>query len=321
MLYGLILTTSIAIVSYVLSSYISIGAVAIAIIVGIIISNSFKLSQKFSAGITYSEKSILAFAIALMGINLDFSILMNLGISTIILIVVAMVVTIFSTLFIANLFGLDRKFALMLGIGNGVCGASAIGATKHIVQAKDDQVGISIAVVNLLGTIGIFVLPALALFLGFDEIKSGILVGNTLQAVGQVVAGGFAISDSAGQSATIVKMGRVLMLTPLIIILLIVVKQNTTQNKNDGKPLLSNIPLFIVGFILLSTVASLQVLPEFVIQSISTISKYTLIIAMAGIGLKITFSSIKANGKIAFIVAGLVFVVQILFTTIYLLNF
>ena len=87
MIYGIVLTVVIAIVSYLLSSFIAIGSVAIAIILGIVLGNSIKLDSKYSKGITYSEKSILAFAIALMGINLDFSILIDLGISSILLII------------------------------------------------------------------------------------------------------------------------------------------------------------------------------------------------------------------------------------------
>jgi len=319
MLYGIALTSIIAILAYLLSSFISIGSVVIAIILGIIIANTIKLDSKYSSGITYSEKSILAFAIALMGINLDFSILANLGVGAIVLIVLSMILTIYSSIIIGKILGLDKKFALMLGIGNAVCGASAIGATKTIVKAKDDEVGISIAVVNLLGTVGIFIVPIIALFLGLNEINSGILVGNTLQAVGQVVAGGFTISHSAGESATIVKMGRVLMLTPLIVILLIVLKDNVQQNSNEQKSILKNIPMFIIGFIVLSIVASFQILPEMIVEIIANISKYALIIAMAGIGLKITFSSIKANGKKALILGSIVFVIQIVFTSIYLL--
>ena len=321
MIYGIILTIVIAIVAYLLSSFIAIGSVAIAIILGIILGNTIKFDSKYSKGITYSEKSILAFAIALMGINLDFSILLDLGIGAIILIILGMGVTIFSSVIIGKIFGLDRKFALMIGIGNGVCGSSAIAATKDIVKADEEQVGISVAVVNLLGTIGIFLVPAIALFLGFNDVDSGVLVGNTLQAVGQVVASGFSISDSAGQSATIVKMGRVLMLTPLIVILLVILKDNVEQSKGNNKSILSNIPMFIVGFVVLSIISSLQILPKFVVQIVANISEYALIIAMAGIGLKITFSSIKANGKIALIVGSLVFVVQIIFTSIYLIVF
>ena len=321
MAYGIVLTIALALVAYFLSSFIAIGSVAIAIILGVIVSNTIKIDSKFNQGIAYSEKSILAFAIALMGINLDLNLLNSLRISAIILIVLSMISTIFSAIIIGKILNVDKKCALIMGIGNGVCGASAIAATKDIIKAQDKTVGISVAIVNLLGTIGIFLVPGIALLLGLNEIDSGILVGNTLQAVGQVVAGGFAIGDSAGQSATIVKMARVLMLSPLILILIFVFKDNITQNKNDSKSILKNIPMFIIGFIALSIIASLQILPLIVVDVIASISKYALIIAMAGIGLKITFSSIRQNGKKALIVASLVFFIQIIFTSIYLLVF
>ena len=319
MRYGIALATIIAIAALLFSTFIPLGAVVIAIILGMIVANTIKLDSKYSSGITYAEKSILSFAIATLGINLDFSVLAKLGISTIIVIVFGIVITIYSTLFIAKFFNINKRFALLLGIGNGVCGASAIGATKEIIKAKDDEVGISIAVVNFLGTIGIFLVPFIAVMLGFNESKSGILIGNTLQAVAQAVAGGFVISDIAGESATVVKMGRVLMLTPLIIILLWLYKKNITNQNTNPKVVLKNIPLFIIWFILFSIIATIGVLPEFIEVIIATISKYALIIAMAGVGLKISFSTIKNNGKNGLIVGGLVFIIQILFTLLLLL--
>jgi len=319
MIKGILLASILALISYFLSFYISIGAVAIAIIIGMLYSNFISINDSYKVGITYAEKSILAFAIMLLGINLDFSVLSSLGISTILLIISAMTVTILSTVFISKLFNIDKRFALMLGIGNGVCGASAIGATKGIVKAKEDEVGISIAVVNFLGTIGIFLVPFIALTLGFNDTQAGILVGNTLQAVGQAVAGGFAISNTSGEIATVVKMGRVLMLTPLIVILLWVYSSPANKDKNKSKNILKNIPLFIIGFIILSIIATLQIFPEFIVNIISMISKFALIIAMVAIGLKISFSSIKENGQKALIIGCIIFVIQIAYTSAFLL--
>jgi uncharacterized integral membrane protein (TIGR00698 family) len=314
MLSGLAISTAIAIVAMALSTFISIGAVVLAIVLGLIVSNSVTIPDRFKIGITYAEKSILAFAIATLGINLDFTVLASLGLSTFIIILLGMIVTIYSTLFIAKFFNIDKKFALILGIGNGVCGASAIGATKDIVKIDANQAGISVAVVNLLGTIGMFLVPALAIFLDLGQSEAGILVGNTLQAVGQAVAGGFAISEMSGESATVVKMGRVLLLTPLIVILLIIYTNGEKKQEKSFANIIKNIPQFIYWFIGFSLIATLGVLPTIIEDSISLVSKYALIVAMAGIGLKIRFSSIKAQGKNALIVGSFVFLIQILFT-------
>jgi len=313
---GVALTVAIGIVAIVLSNFISIGSVALAIILGVILANSINLHNSFSPGITYSEKKILAFAIATMGINLNFSILMQLGVKTITLIILSMILTIFTAIFLGKLFKIDKKFALLLGVGNAVCGASAIGAVKGVIKPKEEFVGISVAVVNFLGAIGMFLIPAIVVFLGMKEIDGGILAGNTLQAVGQAVAGGFAIGDKAGESATVVKMGRVLMLTPILLILLFNYSKSDEEIKNVN--ILKNIPIFIFGFILFSILASLNILPSWFSNAIKEISHYALIVAMAGVGLKITFKSIKENGKSALLIGSIIFTIQIIFNISYL---
>ncbi|MCI0501642.1 MAG: putative sulfate exporter family transporter, partial [Epsilonproteobacteria bacterium] len=308
---GVGLSVFLAFIAFVLDKYIPIGSAVIAIILGVIVSNSIHLPTQYNKGIGFSEKTLLAVAIATMGITLDFSVLIDLGAETLLLILSGIVVTIFAALFIAKFFNIDKNLALLLGIGNGICGASAIGASKDIIKAKDSDVGIAVAVVNLLGTVGIFLVPFIAISIGFDDKSSGILVGNTLQAVGQAVAGGFAISDVAGQNATIVKMGRVLSLTLVLIVLLFIFLEKDNNQSNSKISVFKNIPLFILFFLFFSFMATVDVLPLMVVDIVKEISHFTLIVAMAAIGLKISFSSIKENGKNALIVGSLVFVVQI----------
>jgi uncharacterized integral membrane protein (TIGR00698 family) len=313
---GLSFSFIIAGISLVLAPLLPLGSVAIAIIIGIIVGNSIKLPQKSEKGITFAEKSLLSFAIALMGINLDFSILIQLGFKTILLIVFGMIITIYSAIFIGKIFKIDTKLALLLGIGNGVCGSSAIGATAPIIKTNKDFIALSIAIVNLLGTIGIFLVPSIAFFIGFNDIDSGILIGNTLQAVGQVTAGGFSISEEAGISATAVKMGRVLLLTPLVFILIYIF-----HNKNEKSTQKAKVPLFIIFFVLFSLVSSFSLVDESIKNIISNISHLSLVIAMSAIGLKIHFNAIKNDGKTALKIATLVFIIQIIFTAGFLLIF
>lgn len=294
--------------------YIPIGAVVIAIILGMLVSNLLKPGVSYKPGINFSEKHILAFAIVLMGVNLNFLILRELSYKTILLIMAAIAFTIFSSRIIAKLFNFSEKFALLLGIGSGVCGSSAIAATEQIIGAKEEEVGLSIAIVNFLGTLGIFLLPIIgSTILKFSDINSGILIGNTLQAVGQVTAAGFSISEVTGQTATIVKMGRILMLTPIILFFIFSNRKNgnTPQNTEVKK---HGIPLFIVGFILFSLIPTFGLLSDKNIELISAVSEYALIVAMAGIGLKISFANILREGKEALRMGALVFGMQIIFS-------
>jgi len=321
--YGVILCTLIGLAAKYLSSFLPFGAVTIAILLGIVVGNSVNLGVRFKPGITFSEKQILSIAIALMGVNLNYVILQELGFRSIGLIVSAMGVTIMASLFIAGRMKSSTSLALLLGIGSGVCGSSAIAATEGIIGADEEEVGLSVAIINFLGTIGIFLLPFLGItILGYSDIGAGVLIGNTLQAVGQVTAAGFAVSEITGQTATVIKMGRILMLTPLILILLAAFPSEPSAVPAGQRRISSKgIPLFIIGFFILSLVATFGLLPDAQLEFLGTIGEYALIIAMAGIGLKITFSSILRSGRSALLMGSMIFLIQIVFsgTVIYLL--
>ncbi len=313
--YGLLLCVAIGVAAILLSSFIPFGAVALAILVGILVGNIAKPGGVFASGITFCEKNLLSVAIALMGVRLDFLILEKLGFKSIFLVVAALASTITIAIVLSKIFSFDKKFALLLGIGNGVCGSSAIAATEAIIGANEEEVGLSVAIVNFLGTIGIFLAPFLAtVVLKFTDINSGVFIGNTLQAVGQVVAAGFSVSDDAGQIATIVKMTRILMLFPLVFILIFLFKSKCQEGSTKVKK--PTIPLFIVGFIVFSLISTFKVLPENMIGYLSKIGHYSLIIAMSGIGLKITFKSILRDGKSALTIGALIFLSQLIFSAV-----
>lgn len=313
--YGLLLTAVISILSLLLSKFIPLGSVTIAILLGIIVGNTIKFGEKFNLGISIAEKQFLAIAIALMGVDLNFKILAQFGVQTLVLIIVSMIFTIATALFFAKLFKLDSRLGLLLGIGNAVCGSSAIAASQEFVAPEKKHIGMSITVVNFLGTIGIFILPLLAnILFQMDDLKSGIAIGNTLQAVGHVTASGFSVSEAAGTTATVIKMGRILMLSPLLIILFI---YSRTKNNNctfSVKKIAKGLPLFIIGFIFFSLIQSFGLINAEWTGVISDVSSYFLLVAMAAIGLRISFKGIINEGKNAIIVGTLVFIVQIAFT-------
>jgi uncharacterized integral membrane protein (TIGR00698 family) len=304
-----------------LAAYVPVGAVTLAIILGLIVGNSLRINDQFKSGINYSEKYLLSIAIALLGVQLNFSILSELGYATILMIVFTMGVTIFSSLIFAKWFGFDKRCALLLGLGNGICGSSAVAATKDIVGANEEQVGLSIAIVNFLGTLGIFLLPFISHYLlNLSELNAGVLIGNTLQAVGQVLAAGFSVSQATGEAATIVKMVRILLLAPVILILIFMFSRVNMKTNEDLK-VAYRIPLFVVGFFGFSVIQTFGLLKQEQVELVSTMSHYALIVAMSGIGLKIAFDGIIKNGKKALLIASVIFVFQIIMSSSLILIF
>jgi len=319
---GLLASIVVAILASTITHFISFSTATVAIILGMIVGNIFFTTfhtdePGFKSGVKWAEKDLLMFAIALMGINLNFTMLANLGVKTILIIVLGMMFTISMGILLGKLFKLNPKLSLMIGIGNGVCGSSAIAATSGVAKVQSNDIGISIALVNLMGTIGIFLAPFLAHFFGFTDIQAGIFTGNTLQAVGQAVAAGFSISDEAGHYATVVKMGRVLLLVPLVLILIYIAKKESQKNGDEveGKAKVG-VPSFILWFVGFSIVASLGLLPEELETLIGTISHYITLIAMSAIGLMIHFGTIMKTAGTAFKVSSLLFALQLMFSAL-----
>lgn len=310
---GILLSTLIALTGLFTSELIPLGSVTLAILIGIIIRNTIPLSAVFKPGIAYSEKKILAYAIALLGFSLDYRIFTALGFETLIIIFLAVPFTILTALALGKLFGLSRETSLLLGVGNGICGSSAIAAAQTVIQTDKENVGVSVATINLLGAVGIFLLPALCLlFPGLREQQQGILIGNTLQAVGQVSAAGYSVSDSVGETATIVKMGRILLITPVVMIL----ASGRKRGVAEGKPALVNIPGYLIFFLLFSLINSAGILPPEISSLFAQASKYLLTIAMAGIGLSISTDVLKTGGRKTLLTAVSTWVIQIAFSVL-----
>ena len=296
------------------TAFIPFGSVTLVLLSGILGGNLFlrtdKVTASLSPGLKFCEKRVLTCAIALMGVNLDYRILKDLGFETLILIPVAVFFTVSLALILGRLFGLPAKLSLLMGIGNAVCGTSAIAAAQGVVEAEEEHVALSVAAVNLFGTIGIFLLPLLAnLFCTSGPAQKGILIGNTLQAIGQVTAAGFSLGEVTGQTATVVKMGRILLIGPVALILSL----RTPAADKKGKTAV-RVPFFIITFFLLSLIGSTGIIPGALLGVLKTASKLLLVTAMAAMGLKIRFHDLVKNGGPALGMGILVVSGQILFS-------
>jgi uncharacterized integral membrane protein (TIGR00698 family) len=313
---GLMLVAIIALVSDYLSAFIPVGSVVIAIIVGIAVGYTCNFGAIYQSGIAFAEKQLLSGAIMLLGVQLNLSVLYDLGLS----LVVFIILLVNASIVVAYLAGKTRRLpsslSLLLGVGNAICGSSAIAGAAPLLNSKEAETGLSISIVNLLGTAGIFLIPWLTgIFVDVTNLNNGIMIGATLQAVGQVTASGFGINEDVGKIATIVKMGRILMLGPVLLLLSIAFRSRSRPL--SGKPRFG-IPAFIAGFALFAIAGNLHLLPAAWLPFLETTGERLLIMAMAGVGLRILLTNVMRHGFEAVLVALLVFIFQIGFCLCYI---
>jgi len=310
---GLILTVSIAIISIALSNYILIGSISISIMIGILINNLFlKENSTLLKGISYSEKNILNFAIILLGSQLNFDFIF-LNYKIIMFIILIICTSIIISYYIGKKMNLSKNISILIAIGNGICGSAAIAGASKILKSKKEDIGISITTINMLGTVSIFIIPFILLniFPVYNNDQMGFIIGTTIQAFGQVTATGFIINEQVGEFAIIIKMIRILMLGPILIIINYMFnKQNHSINKKI------DIPFFIIGFLLVSIITSLDIFSNQLIEYIQLTAKLSLVIAMAGIGLKISIKNLFNQGLKIISFSIISFSIQIIFILI-----
>jgi len=308
---GLGLVVIVGTVSWFLGSLIpTIGSVTFAILLGIVVGNISTQRKLIARGGLFAEKKLLPLAIVLLGVELHLLTLVSLGLPAIVVIGITITTAIIASVYLGRLFGFSPSFSLLMGAGNGICGSSAVAATSLVIDADEIDTGISISIVNLLGTIGIFLTPFLIQLFTMSDLEGGLLIGGSLQAFGQVVAAGFSVNDSVGQFATVVKMGRVLMLGPMVVMIGYWVQAQHRKSGKKTKKTAIQIPSFIVGFFVVSILASLNVIPPDMLAVIKTIGKYLLVLAMAGIGMRIQLRSLFRFGLKSLAFGALVSAIQ-----------
>ena len=309
---GLILTSIIALLSIYISNYIILGSKSIAIIIGILIGNIFfKSKNLFTKGVSFSEKTILSLAIILFGSQLDITSLSLINYHTFLFLMFMIFFSIIICLIIGRVVGLPNKTSLLIGIGNGICGSAAIASASKLLNSKKDEIGISVAIINAIGVLSIFIFPLIITFIPlFNNEKIGLLIGSTIQAFGQVAATGFIISDDVGKFASLIKMIRISMLGPVLIVLNILITrfENTTKS---NKASLFNIPFFIIGFLLFSLFSSFNILSDNILLILKTIANFLLTVAMVSIGFNISIKNIFQKSSLILLVALIGFIIQV----------
>lgn len=253
------------------------------------------------AGISFCGKTVLRVGVALLGIRITFDQVTHLGLKVGLLLVFAVALTIGFGMLLAR--SLKRPVAegLLSGGAVGICGASAALAISSVLPPTRENERFTLLVVvgvTVLSTLAMVLYPFLLLMLDWPPVRSGIFLGATIHDVAQVVAAGMMMGQEAGDAATIVKLFRVLLLLPLVLLIAFVFRrpgaaQGSGANARENVPL---VPTFLLGFVLLVILASTVEVPSAVVAGANAASRWCLVIAIAAAGVKTSFEDLKKLG-------------------------
>jgi uncharacterized integral membrane protein (TIGR00698 family) len=280
---------------------LGLSPLIIGILIGMIYANTLRnhLPKEWVPGILFSSKTILRVAIVFYGFRITFQQIGAVGLEGLVLSSVMLTSTFLLGSFLGQkVFGLDRDTSLLISSGSSVCGAAAVLATEPVLKAEPYKSAIAVATVVVFGTTGMFLYPILfhAGFLPMTVKEFGLYVGGTVHEVAQVVGASAGVSDDASKVAVIVKMTRVMMIAPLLIVLGLVLSALARKKGQEGAKLKLVIPWFAVLFIGMSGVNSLGWIPSWIVSSIHVVDTFLLTMAMTALGMETDGSKFKKAG-------------------------
>ena len=293
---------------------ISFSPLIIGIILGMIYANSLRnhLPETWTPGIQYCSKRVLRLGIILYGFRLTFQQVVEVGLPGITVDCIIVAVTILGGVMVGKWLKMDRDIALLTSIGSGICGAAAVLGAEATLRTKPYKTAVAVATVVIFGTLSMFLYP-IGYQTGIIDLtpeQMGIFSGSTLHEVAHAVGAGEAIGGETASTSIIVKMIRVMLLVPVLLILgwWAAAKMRKSPAAAEGEKGKVAVPWFAFGFLLVIGFNSLNLLPEVVVGWINQFDTFLLTMAMAALGAETSFDKFKKAGVKPFLLAAILYV-------------
>jgi uncharacterized integral membrane protein (TIGR00698 family) len=312
-LQGIGLTILLSIIAKLLAylPFLSImGQLVIAILLGILYRAVRGVPVQAQTGIAFSSKRLLRFGIILLGLKLNLLDIAHAGYKVVAIAAINIVFTIVVVYGLARWLKVDKRLGLLTACGTAICGAAAVVAIAPQIKAKDEETAVGAATVAILGTIFTLAYTLLYPLLGLTVTGYGIFTGATLHEVAHVIAAAAPGGQGALDMAVIVKLTRVAMLVPIALVIGLWDGRQARRQQQQGSAKEFKwrelpVPWFIFGFLLMSGVNTLGIIPGEVISALLVLSYMLLAMAMAGLGLGVDVATFRRLGKKPFY-AGLI---------------
>lgn len=278
-----------------LSEHYGAPVMLFALLLGL--SLNFLASEgKCKAGIEFTARTVLRLGVCLLGMRITLEQIAGLGWKPLALVVGLVVVTIALSVLAAKALGFQRLFGMLTGGATAICGASAalaLAAALPNHPQKERATLFTVIGVSALSTLAMILYPMIANWLALSPELAGVFLGATIHDVAQVVGAGYSMSAETGDTATVVKLMRVAMLLPVIVVAAMITRMQGAETGGQRPPLL---PWFAVGFLVLACINSTGWVPSLVQGGINELSRWCLVVSIAALGMKTQLKELATVG-------------------------
>jgi uncharacterized integral membrane protein (TIGR00698 family) len=295
---GLALTVPIAVVATVIGALVPVlGSALPAIMIGVAVAVIRRPGATFGPGIEYSGRFLLQVAVVLLGAQLSLGAILRVGAESLPIMLATLAVCLLGTAVIGRALGVAPRLRTLIGVGTGICGASAIAAVSPVIGALSAEISYAVSTIFVFNVLAVVLFPLLGHALGMDPHTFGLLAGTAVNDTSSVVATASFFGASALGFAVVVKLVRTLMIIPISVGLSVIESRRSLGGQRMTlRRAIGLVPWFLVGFLAVAVLGSLGTIPAGVREAMVHVSGFLIATAMAGIGLSTDAVALRRAG-------------------------
>ncbi len=308
---GLLIAAAIAAVATVIGLAVPIlGSAVPAIVIGVVFAVVRKPGASLAPGVKFASKTVLQCAVVILGTQLSLAEVASVGVESFPVMISTLLVCLIAAWLLSRALRIESDLAVLIGVGTGICGASAIAAVSPVIRARNESIAYAVSTIFLFNVLAVLIFPPLGHLLGFSQHEFGLFAGTAVNDTSSVVATAGVYGAGALGFAVVVKLVRTLMIIPISVgLAVITARRDTQRTRLTVRGVLGLVPWFLIGFLLASLLRSIGWVPDAALAPLSAVSMFFIATAMAAIGLSTDVVGLRRAGGRPVLLGALLWII------------
>jgi uncharacterized integral membrane protein (TIGR00698 family) len=300
-----------------------VGGPVSGIVLGVLVALAVRPADRLRPGIAFAGREVLQAAVVVLGAQLSLGQVLRVGAGSLPVMIVTLAVCLAAAYGIGRRLGVVRDLRTLIGVGTGICGASAIAAVTPVIGAAEAEVAYAVSTIFVFNIAAVLAFPALGHLLGLGQHAFGLFAGTAVNDMSSVVAAATTYGGPAADYAVVIKLTRTLMIIPVCLGLAALARRRarTADAANDadgGGPARHRpgpvrvgrlVPWFLTGFILLAGVNTAGLVPSRAHAPLGALAVFLITVALSAIGLSTEPSRLRRTGPAPLLLGGCLWLV------------
>jgi uncharacterized integral membrane protein (TIGR00698 family) len=268
-----------------------LGAPIIGVVLGVL-GRRLAVRAALAPGVRMASRAVLPLAVVLLGAQLSLHQVAHVGLTSLPVMAATLAACLALAVVVGGRLGIDRDLRTLIGVGTGICGASAIAAVTPVIRARNPHVAYALSTIFLFNILAVLTFPPLGHLLGLSQHAFGVFAGTAVNDTSSVVAAATTYGPAATQTAVVVKLTRSLLIIPICFGLAALSRRNSSEPATTGRL----VPWFLVGFVLLAAINSAGAVPAAGRPLLLEVTTLLVTVALVGVGLSTDVTAMRRAG-------------------------